>query len=283
MSLRPKLIPTLSCLTLLVCGCAVTVGGRTNHAVETATAAHMQRVEYQASPFVLTGWQKLTRTGEPIYIYIEGDGLAWLGRTRPSPNPTPKIPVALLLASRDTSANIIYLARPCQYTAFDMAGNKACADVGYWGAKRFSQEVVNSYMTVLDEIALRTGTTEFQITGFSGGANIAGLLAARRSDITQIRTVAGNVDNDYFTKFHGVSAMPDSLNMANDAAKLSNIPQIHFIGADDRIIPVEIYKSYASKTGATPCLQFRIVPDITHNEGWENAWDTLLHIPAVCK
>ena len=51
-----------------------------------------------------------------VNIYIEGDGRAWLNKNRPSLDPTPKNSLALKLAEIDPAPNVIYLARPCQYS-----------------------------------------------------------------------------------------------------------------------------------------------------------------------
>lgn len=269
-------------LACFAAGCTAAVSGRTDRAVEAAAVSQMQKVEFAAAPFILTGWQKITRPGEPVHLYIEGDGFAWMTRNRPSANPTPKTPTGLYLAGADNGANVIYLARPCQYTPLEAPGNQGCSDSDYWLSKRFSAEVVASYMSVLDTIAQQTGAKEFIITGYSGGANIAGLLAARRSDITRFRSVAGNLDNDYFTRLHDVSAMPYSLNVADHAAQLATLPQIHFIGAEDETVPAEIYQSYALKAGASPCLKQQIVRGASHSEGWREAWPSLLNTSFSC-
>lgn len=267
------------CLASLLAACTATVSGRDEQAATIARSASLNRMEYAAPPFTLVAWQRITNPETPVHIYIEGDGLAWLARGKPSPNPTPKNPVALKLASRDNGANVVYLARPCQ---FEAGGNGLCKDAAYWTTRRFSNEVIGSYMTALDTIAARTDAKEFHVTGFSGGANIAGLLAARRSDITTIRTVAGNIDNDYFTRLHKVSAMPLSLNMANVAGQIAHIPQMHFIGGKDKIVPADIYKSYALTAKNPPCIHSHTLPDATHNDGWDDAWPMLLNMPVEC-
>lgn len=271
----------LVCLS--VAGCDTTTSGRAQTASEAALSSNMTRVQYATPPFVLAGWQKNMKVGAPIHVYIEGDGRAWLSRSEPSLNPTPVNPVALKLAGLDPSPNVLYLARPCQYTPIDMPGNEGCRDSSYWRGKRFSEEVIASYMTALDQVAAQSNGATFELTGYSGGANIAGLLAARRGDVTLLRTVAGNVDNDYFTDFHEVSAMPLSLNMASDAARLANTPQIHLIGAEDETVPEEIYQSYARKSASPFCLQHKVLPGVTHEDGWEKQWPSLLTLPAFCQ
>lgn len=270
---------SLICALLFQSACADTLFGRSSKANGIAASARMLRTQYIAPPFTLTGWQRLSKQDEPVNIYIEGDGLAWLSRSTPSLNPTPKDPIALTLASKDRSPNVVYLARPCQYTALDDPDNAGCSDHTYWTGKRFAPEIINAYMHALDTIKTKSGTTEFHITGYSGGANIAGLLAAARTDVTMIRTVAGNIDNHYFTQYHKVSTMPDSLNMADHAEQLADTPQLHLIGAEDDMVPPHIYRSYALKAGASPCISHRVIPDIQHEKGWDKLWPLLLTLP----
>jgi hypothetical protein len=241
----------------------------------------LNRKDMSAPPFLLASWQKIAAPGAAIHVYIEGDGKAWLDRHTPSRNPTPKNPVALELARLDPYENVVYLARPCQFTDLDAPGNHCQRE--YWTSKRFAAEVIASYQTALDSLAQEHDNAGFHMIGYSGGANIAGLLAEQRNDILSLRTVAGNVDNDYFTQLHSVSEMPLSLNMADDAQKLSSIPQFHFIAEKDDLVPAAIYESYAKKLGTSSCLRSQIVEDTSHNQGWEEQWPTLLSLPVRCQ
>lgn len=205
-----------------------------------------------------------------ISVYIEGDGYAYVSRTKPSDDPTPKNPVALDLAEADPDSNVIYLGRPCQYISAPSCQKQ------YWTTHRFASDVVQDYQKILDQLQTRYGNDlRFHLIGFSGGANIAGLLAASRDDIASLRTVAGNVDNDFFTGFHTVSPMPHSLNMADYPARLASIPQIHFIAADDRFVPVEIATSYRRKLPDDACMQMDVIPGTTHIKGWIERWPEL--------
>ena len=91
----------------------------------------------EAPPFRLTSFARIEKPGSSARVYIEGDGLAWLGKRRMSLDPTPTDPIALRLAVTDDSANIIYLARPCQYSGWTDAG--ACPSK-YWTSHRFASE-----------------------------------------------------------------------------------------------------------------------------------------------
>ena len=65
--------------------------------------------------FRLASWQKLTDVSKPLRVYIEGDGYAFNAHGRPSSNPTPRETDFRALAFGDPHANVVYLARPCQY------------------------------------------------------------------------------------------------------------------------------------------------------------------------
>ena len=280
-SKKKELNVALLILVLMVGGCA-SPQDRFDHAAEIAHTGHLSHGYIQADPFVLTSWKKFTAIGKSIHVYIEGDGLAWLNRSTPSNNPTPKHPVALALAAADPAPNVIYLARPCQYTKIGTANNYCKQE--YWMGKRFSREVIDSYHRALNQLSTQHDGVKFHLIGYSGGANIAGLLASEREDILSLRTVVGNVDNDFFTSFHRVSPMPLSLNMANNAnAALSAMPQFHFIAAKDKLVPVSIFKNYVQKLPPSSCLNSEIVDGTTHSDGWEERWKFLLHKTPVCK
>lgn len=266
---------------MLSAGCS-SVPGKLDKATKIAQTGPLSHKYIQASPFVLTSWQRLTAPNSPIHIYIEGDGLAWLSRSTPSNNPTPKNPIGLTLAAADPTPNIVYIARPCQYTPADITNNHCSRD--YWMGKRFAKEVINSYHTALNQLSARHNGTQFHLVGYSGGANIAGLLAAERHDVLSLRTVAGNVDNDFFTSFHKVSPMPLSLNMADQAeTRLSTLPQYHFIGEKDKFVPFAIFKNYEQKLSSSSCLQSNIVNGTTHSQGWAERWISLLNKIPRCQ
>lgn len=215
-------------------------------------------------------------------IYIEGDGFAYLSRSTPSKNPTPKTPVGLHLALQDnTSPSVYYIARPCQYISGD--NFKRCT-TQYWTTHRYSAHILESFHHVLDHIKLNSNISHFDLVGFSGGANIAGLLATQRHDITSIRTVAGNLDNDFFTHFHQVSPMPHSLNMSNYTNRLQSVPQVHFISQNDEFVPPNISRSYLRKLDHTECVKAITVQHTTHLTGWREQWPQLLQIqPPSCQ
>ncbi|MEZ0225417.1 MAG: alpha/beta fold hydrolase [Alphaproteobacteria bacterium] len=264
-------------LLLTLAGCGSTISSRTNLAADIAADRLPIHDTLKAYDFSLPVYARVKEKGGTARVYIEGDGLAWLGRHEPSRNPTPTNPVALRLAARDPSPNVIWIARPCQYEGF----SAACA-AEYWTSKRFAAEVVFAYMEALDSLKQTYGVTGFELVGFSGGGAIATLLTQRRGDVLSLRTVAGNLDIEAFNRLHGVSPMPLSLNPRDVAAKIAHIPQMHFTGGKDDIIPQSIYDGYAIAVRNAACLHHAVVAEASHEKGWDDAWPRLLAYPLNC-
>lgn len=256
-------------LSLTLSACA-SLGARQETADSIASAAGLTPTLVKAGSFQLKSYQRIADRGE-VHVYIEGDGLAWLSRTRPSPNPTPTNPVALRLAAQDGARNVVYLARPCQYVPL-----KHCAP-DYWRQKRYAPEVVAGYMQALDAL----GFENMHLIGYSGGGGIAALLAEGRTDVRSLRTVAGNVDTEAFSALHRVSPMQGSLNPAADASRLSALPQMHFIGGADEVVPAALFTRYQAQVGAR-CSTLHTVPQASHEDGWAERWTALLAQAPAC-
>lgn len=251
---------------------------RNAHADALAVPAKLTREQIATPQFVLTAWTRITRPDLPIDIYIEGDGLAWLSRSEPSLDPTPREATGLALAAVDPASNVAYLARPCQFTP--MALNPACT-VSWWTGRRFAPEVVESMNAAISRIAARAPGQRLNLIGFSGGGAIAVLVAARRDDIASLRTVAGNLDDEYINRTHHVSAMPDSLNPVDYAARVATIPQIHFDSDADPIVTPEVAHRFASAAGGH-CVNVRTFQGIAHDGDWASHWREMLFIPPRC-
>ena len=246
-----------------------------------AAPAFMHERVIPAAPFALTAYERIRETGGNATIYIEGDGQAWLSRRIPSGDPTPVNPVALHLATRDNGQNVIYLARPCQYSK-GLNTYAPCDDRAWWTSKRLAREVLDSMNAALNDIKKRYDIKKFDLVGFSGGGGVAVLLGAERKDIATIRTVAGNLDHDTFTAYHGISPMSGSINPLEAAAKTAAIPQHHFIGEWDDIVPQSIVASFLKAAGSDRCIQYGIVKEASHEKGWVDKWPALLQEPVTC-
>lgn len=280
-----KSVVTVTAFAALAVGVAACTHGpmaisRLEAANRLAAPAHMFQRQITADPFAITIFEKVYEEGKPATIYIEGDGLAWVGKHTVSKDPTPDYAVALHLATRDLSPNVIYVARPCQFT--QMADSNAHCSDAYWTDSRFSLEVMQSMNTVLDTLKHRYRFSGFNLVGYSGGAAVAVLLAAKRDDVLSIRTVAGNLDHVALNAHHNVAQTPSSLNPKDFAKDVANIPQHHFIGNWDEIVTPEVFQSYRGAMGPSNCVRLSIVDEVNHEEGWANRWPSLLEQPVDC-
>ena len=232
-----------------------------------------REVQIESPPFVLTGFVKPgTGPADTIHVYIEGDGRAWIRRLPPE-DPTPTDPVALHLALADGANAVLYLARPCQLTTRATEG--ACA-LPYWSSHRFSEEVVSSMNLAVDRFKKESGARQLVIIGYSGGGAVAALIAARRDDVGLLITVAGTLDHRLWTSHHQVSPLRGSLNPVDQAARLASIPQTHFVGADDEIIPPLIAESYMRALPSRKNARVIRMPGYDHPCCWAKDWPALL-------
>lgn len=275
------LLFSVAVLALSSCKSA-TSSGRNDLANNVADQGQFIRKEIDASPFRLTTFQKISQVNAPTTrIYIEGDGLAWLSKTQASLNPTPTDPFALKLAAKDSAPNVIYMARPCQYSGRIDGG---LCDSRYWRSARYAPEVINSYNAALNQIKAQYNLQGFELIGYSGGGTLAALLAASRSDVKTLRTIAGNLDHKEHSRVHNVSPLSASLNPPDYAARLSAIPQVHFIGSDDAVVPPSIYQSYARAFQNQSCLNYKIISGKDHDsDNWHQDWPALLGYTPRCQ
>ena len=196
-----------------------------------------------------------------LKIYLEGDGFSWLDKNTISSNPTPINPVALRLASIDKSnSNIAYIARPCQYITYNCNNQ-------YWSDKRYSLKIINNINQAISIIKNNSNSKKIELIGFSGGGAIAILIASIRDDISKITTISGNLNHKLLNKYHNVSPMNNSLNPIDVALKVSHIPQIHYIGLEDKIIPLIIVQSF-KKASKNKKIKIIKVKNVTHTKGW---------------
>jgi hypothetical protein len=264
------------CIVVEIEGCAIIDPDA--HADALAAPAHLQRQQVDADGFVLTAFSRISAPDKPLRVYIEGDGLAWLSRTQPSLDPTPREATGLALAAADPAPNVVYLARPCQFTPMSM--NPRCA-IPYWTARRFAPEVVRSMNSAVSHFAALTPGQPVELVGYSGGGAIAALIAADRTDVRSLRTVAGNLDDEFVNQLHHVSPMPESENPIDFASRLSGLPQIHFSGSTDTTVPPTVAQRFVAATGPA-CARAIVVDDIAHDGDWSRQWPALLDVMPSC-
>lgn len=273
---RAFFVPALV-LLLGLAGCeSVTgvFGDRADLAARIAEDAGMQRFFIETGQFELAGYRRFRdRSAREVSVYIEGDGLAFLNTTTISRDPTPKDPVSLRLAAVDPSANVAYLARPCQYQT---ANRLSRCSYSYWTNARFAPEVVREMDIAVTAIAKAAGAERVRLYGYSGGGVIAALLAARRDDVVFLATAAAPLDHGEWTRLGRYSPLDRSLDAIDHVEEIKRVPQIHFIGADDELVPAAVIRRFAERVRAAGGdVEIVNVPGTDHWCCWEDVWPAL--------
>ncbi len=195
---------------------------------------------------------------DPLTIVIEGDGNAWTSRYRHSKNPTPKNAVGLDIAYQLKG---IYVARPCQYLQ-----TPECHPL-YWTSGRFHEKVIASVNEAVNTIKEQYNAKRLKLVGYSGGGVVAGLVAARRDDVVEWVTVASPIDMEAWIAHHHVSPLKSSLSLTDVQEILQQIPQTHYVGAQDTIVPWSVHQRLKEKMKNNTQAQWIIIPKTSH-EDW---------------
>lgn len=232
------------------------------------------KVTYPTREFVLTGMMPGGRnSGEVLTVYVEGDGRAWITPTQISSDPTPSDPVALELALRHPFRPVLYLARPCQYGA---GGQARGCHPAYWTSHRYAPEVINSMSAAIDAAKQSTGARKVIVVGYSGGGAVAALLGAARTDVAGLITLSGNLDHRRWTESEGLTPLFGSLNPADKIDVLQRVEQIHFVGADDDVVPPASVLSYRDRFPPGRKPDVRVIRNFDHSCCWVDSWPGLM-------
>jgi dienelactone hydrolase len=274
--MRAARIP-LAVLVALLAACTTLPDGSERAATASRWAAtrDWQRMTLGGPPIELTAFgppAHAVRRAQPLTVYIEGDGLAWLTPTRPSPDPTPLDPLALRLALAQPEGLAAYLARPCQYTG---RRDTAQCPGALWTHARFSEQAVRATSQALDALVQRYGATRLHLVGYSGGAALAVLVAARRTDVASLTSVAGNLDPTHWTRVHGLTPLHDSLDPLERAPALGALPQWHFSGERDAVVPPDTAQRFMAHLPEGSRAQGLRLPGFDHRCCWTEQWPAL--------
>ena len=267
---RPLLVAI--CLFVSACSQMAAPAERRLQADEFASRHGWHPATLRTSSFDLRAYlQVKPPSGETLTVYIEGDGLAWIERSQPSTDPTPRTSLVLQLALAHPAGKSVYLARPCQYADAEKTG---CAK-RYWTDGRFSKEVIAATNSALDQLKQKLGATRLILVGYSGGGAVAALAATRRNDVVLLITVAGNLDHRAWTQYHRVAPLEDSLNPADEISALQKLSQLHFAGGKDRNITPELVLDFSRRfpEGMRPVVM--IEPGFDHQCCWVDHWHEL--------
>lgn len=288
----PFLSVILMMCSLALSGCFAkqTIGEQAANRL--ANPAFMNKRTLEAGDFVLTLYERIHDRGGIADLYIGGDDpeIAYDGMSGSL--------IGLHLASRDKAKNVIFIARPCQ---FDVGANKwlssyqdkdQSCDLKYLKTARFAPEVIASYNAALDELRARWGITGFNLYGHSGGGVIGALLASERHDILSLTTVSSMLDNVAYSAakskegkgwYNQYQPLTDSLNAADIAAQLSALPQYHYIGGADEVVPPAALFGYLKNIGLTNCVHYTMIQENGYTAGWVDKWPDLLKDKPVCR
>ena len=269
-----SLIPwALSALLLAGCSILPSASERQVHATDLAASKGWLPSHIPAGIFDLVAYAPPSlAVGEPLTVYIEGDGLAWLSGNQPSSDPTPRDPLALRLALAQPAGHAVYLARPCQFVD---AARTGCPQ-RYWTDARSAPEVITGTSLAISAMQQRFKATQLVLVGYSGGGAVAAMVAARRTDVVRLVTVAGNLDHRAWTTHHRVRPLHASLNAVDSAPLLADLPQVHFLGGKDRVVPPPLAKQWPAAFRGQNAANIRILEDADHGCCWVERWPSLL-------
>lgn len=262
-------------LSVVLSGCAIpSIEARHAAAEKVAQDAGWRQLNLDVGTFVLAAFVPayLTQT-ERLTVYIEGDGLAWLDPETPSLDPTPIDPLALKLAIRDRSRRAVYLARPCQYVTGENRRNCTSA---FWTGRRFAPKVIAAENRAISLLRRRYGAQRLVLVGYSGGGAVAALVGARRHDVSRLVTVAGNLDTTLWAAKKHLSPLHGSLNPAHAWRSLLRIPQVIFVGGQDKIMGPEFAEAYRNRFPPGRRPKVVVIPRFNHHCCWVKMWPQLM-------
>ncbi len=210
-------------------------------------------------PYIVASWFKIEKPEAVLRVYIEGDGNAFNVKGQPTNNPTPKDTFLRTMAANDVNPNVAYLGRPCQYLQAGVCSQKD------WTTGRFSDEIISSMERAVLNLMKKAKTKKVILIGFSGGAQVAGLIAVRNADkVQEVITIAGVLDHQAWTDYHGDETLTQSLNLMDYKKEFDKIPQRHFVGEKDEVVPPELTQEFVMDEKT-----IILVPKATHNKGFD--------------
>lgn len=261
---------------VLFCAACALIQSPAEHARTVAEAAGFTPVEMPDQR--LRAFAKRIAPGASagrVTVYIESDGAPWRFPDEPPADPTPLNQLVLRMAISDPSPAVTYLGRPCQYLG---AAELVQCDPVLWMRGRFRDEAVAAMSRAVDGLKRIYGASEVNLVGYSGGGTMAALIAARRNDVSCLVTVAAPLDTRAWTEALGVSPLSLSLNPADNAERLRRVPQTHFRGVRDKVVPPATTKRFLDRApGATVIDKERF----DHECCWDEEWKDLRRLSCL--
>ena len=212
----------------------------------------MRFIPISGNGYTLFTTSQITLPGAPLKIYIEGDGHAFDRHGQPTDDPTPQGTFVRELAAKDTSPNVVYLARPCQYIK-----SNRCR-VSDWTTGRYNSDAVHATQSAILTLMKKARAEKVILIGYSGGAQMALFFADTYPEkVQEVITVAGVLHHEDWTAWH--KDMPLSESLSSPA--FASVPMRHFVGTKDDVVPVDL----AEKWTDTPIK----VKGASHDKGFD--------------
>ena len=257
-----RLFITLVLATLL--GCSAT------------SLEDISRINQLQKGTLRTGGFKLMTLGRPLpqqvdhlRVYLGSDGRPW-EQDQPSADPSGNRALAVELMVQDPLP-AIYIGRPC----YHMGAEEPPCEPSLWTSARYSQVVVDSLVAAIEELVARHRVHRLSIVGYSGGGTLA-LLVAPQLDASlklTVITVAGNLDPQAWTGFHGFLPLADSLNPVDVVPPAASFRQVILLGDKDPLLPPQLAQRYLDRQPGASVIAF---PEFDHVCCWVEQWPAIL-------
>ncbi len=154
----------------------------------------------------------------------------------------------------------VWLGRLCQYVR---DRDPACTP-GDWTLDRFSPAAVRATNVALDQLKARAQSARIVLVGWSGGGTLAALVAAERSDIDALVTIAAPLDLAAWTTQMRISPLPAEGDPARVVTLRPVARWVHLHGGRDGVVRAQPQIEAARSLGAQALLW----PGETHACCW---------------
>ncbi|MDZ4374344.1 MAG: hypothetical protein U1C74_23380, partial [Phenylobacterium sp.] len=98
-------------------------------------------------------------------------------------------------------------------------------------------------------LKIQGGAARVRLVGWSGGGTMAAALAGSRDDVAGLVTFAAPLDVAGWTAAHDLSPLPLADAVRWLAATAPTVPQIHYLGEDDRTVDAAAGLATARRLG----------------------------------
>ncbi len=202
--------------------------------------------------------------GEPIHVYLDGDGTPVSGSGRIALDPTSRERLILDLMAVDPAASVL-VGRPCYH------GTQRNCDTAMWTTARYSDAIVDPVAAAVAEIIQAYPQSPIVLIGYSGGGTLAMLAAPRLERVDVVVTIAGNLDTAAWTRHHGYGPLTQSRNPAVEPPLSPTIRQLHLFGAEDTNVPRAVAEAALDRQPQA-AMAVEVIAGYDHQCCWPAIW-----------